>query len=88
MRRAGGSGQVMTDDASIWDLSTSRDWFMLGGMILFHAMVGGISEQGSIDVNHRLILCAHTAQLAIFGSDLVELSVYGIMPSGIWYTGL
>ena len=30
----------------------------------------------------------HTAHVAIFGADLVELSVFGLMPSGIWYTGL
>ena len=92
MHRVDGTGQVSsTDDASNWDLSTSRNGFMLGGIILFHAIVGGLTDDNLVDVTHRSLfgfLCVHAAHVAIFGADLVELSVFGLMPSGIWYTGL
>ena len=83
-----GSGEVTTDDASNWDISTSRDGFMLAGMALFPALVSGATCR---DVNHRLLfafLCSHTAHAAIFGTELVALALFGLMPSGMWYTGL
>ena len=53
--------------------------------------MGGLTDDNLVEVNHRLLfgfLCAHTTHLAILGADLIELASFGLMPSGIWYTGL
>ena len=31
---------------------------------------------------------SHTAHLAISGTALISIAVFGLMPSGIWYTGI
>ena len=88
LHRRDGSGEVTTDDASNWDVSTTRDGFMFAGMSLFPSLVNGSAVP---DVIHRLLfgfLSAHTAHVAIFGSVTVALALFGLMVSGIWYTGL
>ena len=50
LHRADGSGEVTTDDASNWDISTSRDGFMFAAMALFPALVGGAGDHDMMDV--------------------------------------
>ena len=63
-------GDVTTDDASNWDLSTTRDGLMLGSMLGFQAGAAGITDEDGVNFYHRLMFaftCAHTAHLTIFG---------------------
>ena len=86
-----GRGSVSTDDASNWDLSTTRDGFVFGAMIAFRSAAGGIQDTDKANAFHRLMYSftlAHTAHVVIFGITVVSIFSYGLMPSGIWYTGL
>ena len=86
-----GRGLVSTDDASNWDLSTTRDGFLFGAMIAFRSAAGGIQDPDKANAFHRLMYSftlAHTAHVVVFGVTVVSIFCFGLMPSGIWYTGL
>ena len=54
---------VSTDDASYWDLSTTRDGFLYGTMIAFQAGALGVEDPEMADFYHRLMFAfaiAHT----------------------------
>ena len=57
-----GSGKVTTDDASNWDVSTTRDGFMLAGMALFPAMVSGSPTPEVIQKLMFGFMCAHNTR--------------------------
>ena len=60
-------------------------------MIGFRAAAGVLEEEETANASQRLMysyVIAHTAHTAIFGEVLVEIFAFGLMPSGIWFTGL
>ena len=57
LHREDGSGEVVTDDASNWDLSTSRDGFMFATMALFRALIGGAGDSNLMDVKRPYNSC-------------------------------
>ena len=82
---------MTTDDASNWDLSASRDGFVFGSMIVYRAAAGGLEDEPLAEAFQRLTfsyVIAHTAHTVIFGEVLIEIFAFGLMPSGIWFTGL
>ena len=63
-------GEVTTDDASNWDLSASRDGFILGSMIGYRAAAGTLESEETATAFQRLMYSyvnTHTARTATFG---------------------
>ena len=49
-------GNATTDDASNWDLSTTRDGFVLGSMLAFQAAVAGAECDCVANFFHRVLI--------------------------------